>query len=196
MRFILPALLFASVAAAQKPEKAPPPSPGERKADHDYQAALDAAQADFDKATSAAHKKLHDALKEELEMATKAGDLDRALALRDRMKKLDDDGPDTFKEGTRPKSGGKPRLVAGTWKLDYHPNGAPRSYKISANGDLEWEGKHFTLRPSSQSWILDSRDNKIERITFIGDAIFVEHFNPAKSFPLPVLVGYAPRVSK
>jgi hypothetical protein len=196
MRFILPALLFASVAAAQKPEKAPPPSPGERMADQEYQAALDAAQADFDNAATAAHKKLRDSLKEELESATKAGDLDRALALRERVKKLEDDGPDTFKDGARPKSGGKPRLVVGTFKIDYHPNGGSRTYKTFANGEIENEGKRYTLRPSGPSWILDSRDNKIERITFIGDAIFVEHFNPAKAFPFPTVVGYAPRASK
>ena len=123
---------------------------------------------------------MRDALKAELDAATKAGDLGRAVALRDRVKKLEE-GPDSFKEGVRPKPGSKPRLVVGTWKIEYHPNGAPRTYKVLASGEIEFDGQRFALRPSGHSWIFDSRDNKIERITFIGDAVFVEHFNPAKA---------------
>ena len=170
-------LLLPYLACAAEPPKKEAVS----KSDAAFATAITEAQAAYNLAIVDAHKKLKADLDRDLQTATKAADLDRAVAIRDRLRKMEDDGPDVFKEGKRP--GNKPRIVAGSWKMEYHPNGTTRAFKVSETGILEIDGKRVALKPYGESWLYDFGNDKLERWTFAGSRLFVEHYSPSNTFP-------------
>ena len=187
MRALL-ALLFAivsfaphSLAIAEEKLGRPKGEPAPSKSDAAFAAAITEAQAAYNLAVVDAHKKLRADLDRDLQAATKAADLDRAITIRDRLKRMDEEGPDVFKEGKRP--GNKPRIVAGSWKMEYHPNGTTREFKVSESGVLEIFGKRVALKSYGESWLYDCGHDKLERWTFAGSRLFVEHYSPANTFP-------------
>jgi hypothetical protein len=80
------------------------------------------------------------------------------------------------------------KWIAGEWKLMYGSKSAPiwRTYIIEPDGEVKFIESNYKakLRPieGSSSFTLDFGDGKIERVCFVDNRLFVEHFNPKSDF--------------
>jgi hypothetical protein len=89
------------------------------------------------------------------------------------------------KKGEPAKKKGKPteqrQPFAGVWLVKYVPNRTARTYVIRPSGQVEYEGRMLPLNPAGESLLLDFGD-KLERLTFSGGRLFVEHFSSKAGF--------------
>jgi hypothetical protein len=83
------------------------------------------------------------------------------------------------------KKKGKPveqqQAFAGIWNIRYCPNKTQRTYVVLPTGQVEHEGRVLQLSPAVGSLLLDFGD-KVERLTFSGGRLFVEHFSSKTGF--------------
>lgn len=107
----------------------------------------------------------------------------------------------------RVKSGDTAGLArfAGTWKVEYD-NGATRRYTIKADGSVHWEeepnlpgGMNGKIAIKGSDFVLemDKADRQLERLSFHGDTLIIEHFDPKTSYPAgaPLTRAKATRMS-
>lgn len=195
-RFEVAGILFGLVGLAVA---APPPKLESLRGE--YKAALVAAQADYNKAVqkaSEAHKAKLTALQSEL---TKSGALDGAVSVREELKTLEPGQLPLFSEGKDDPTA-RSRYISGTWKLRHHPNRSVRTYVIGPGGDVHFveENLRGLLVANGSTFLLDFGEGKIERVTFGGGRMFVEHYNPkanlARKPEHPDAVGVADLVKK
>lgn len=175
------ALLVATAWIAATTDHQVPTGAGElEKSRLEFATTVRKAQTDYDAAVQAAAEKLRPRLQIALERATKARQIDVAKTL---MAELDGLGA-----GALPVFGaGGGDAVPGTWSIKYHPNGVRRTYVVKPNGDVSCtEGTSaFTgkIKKEGADLLLDFNDGKLERLTFAGNRVFVEHYDPKGSFP-------------
>lgn len=89
------------------------------------------------------------------------------------------------KAGAVPKKKGSATETAqpfvGVWQIKYCPNKTIRTYVILPSGDVEYEGARSQLKPMGESTLLEV-GGKLERLTFKGGRVFVEHFSAKSGF--------------
>lgn len=78
----------------------------------------------------------------------------------------------------------KGKWIVGRWEITYTPNRSKRAYIIAADGSLVVERENgedlkFRIRQKGGELFLDFSDDKVERLTFAGNRLFIEHFAPA-----------------
>lgn len=87
-------------------------------------------------------------------------------------------------------------FFSGVWSVRY-ASGGKRAYRFVNRAVTETSGTRLRGQVRSQDgeWFLDFNDRKLERLTFAGDRIFVEHWDPANGFGRthPTLIGIAAR---
>jgi len=159
------AVALAACTLAAEPAKTPD---GLAKARAEFKDELARAKAEFDEAVKKAVDGHRARLKELLDAETKGGNLDEALAVREEIRGLE--------------PGRKVAWVAGTWRIKYHPNRTTRTYVIRATGEVEYGDRKAVLKVQADALLLDFGDDKVERLTFAGDRLFVEHFAPRRNF--------------
>ena len=162
---------------------------------------LETAQGEYrariDKATDAHNEAIKLAFKEYLRklialkmQQAKTGNRDRAVKLSDRIRVLKRKGPPLIVETKIHSLKSLMPRLKGTWMVTYtnktrhvrmiHENQLVNDTDelVKANGDL------LIVFP-----------NIIERITLIGDKLFVEHFNPGSTYPdgIPAVMGVGRR---
>ena len=159
------------------------------KARQQYQESVHKAQQDYNAAVEAAAGKLRVRIQAALEQATKARQMDVAKSLLAEL--------DTLAPGALQLPGTRTEVVPGTWRVTYHPGSVRRTYVIKAAGDVTCEELSLSgsIRQDKGSLLLDLHDGKLERLTFAGGRVFVEHFDPKDSFPTLSLVGIGEIVS-
>lgn len=174
------ALFVATFIAASTAHQTPSGGGELEKARQEFAATVRKAQADYDAVVQAAAEKLRPRLETALERATKARQLDAAKALMTEIEGLGAGALPVFGAG-----GGD--AVPGTWLVKYHPNGVRRTYVVKPSGDVSCtEGTStFTgkIKKDGAGLLLDFNDGKLERLTFAGNRVFVEHYDPKGSFP-------------
>ncbi|HLQ38302.1 MAG TPA: hypothetical protein VK348_10890, partial [Planctomycetota bacterium] len=153
------------------------------KARQQYREAVHKLQQDYDTAVEAAAAKLRVRIQAALEQATKARQTDSAKSLLAEL--------DSLASGALPVFGSKGDVVPGTWRVVYHPGNVRRTYVVKPGGEVACEelGLSGNIRQEKGSLFLDLHDGKLERLTFAGARVFVEHFDPKDSFPQVALVG-------
>jgi NAD(P)-dependent dehydrogenase (short-subunit alcohol dehydrogenase family) len=135
--------------------------------------------------------KFKDVLRKGVDDETKAGHLDSALALRTELTTLEASGLPLFAEHDQ-SAVELSALVPGTWKIVYFPNHVKKVYLVKATGDValadsDWKGR---LQKTAGFLVLDVGDGKLERWTFAGARLFIEHFESKASYPdNPVQIG-------
>jgi hypothetical protein len=181
-KLAMTALVVVSAACMLAAE--PAKTPEGAKARAEFKEELAKAQADFDDAVKKAGDGHRARLKELLDAETKAGNLDEAPAVREEIRGLE--------------AGRKGAWVAGTWRIKYHPNRTTRTYVIRATGEVEYGDRKAVLKAQADAILLDFGDDKVERLTFAGDRLFVEHFAPRRNFGsgAPDQVGVGELVKK
>lgn len=133
-------------------------------------------------------RKAADQFKEKLRLAvpveTKAGNLDKAVALRDEADALDKPGPPLFGDGTEVPLA-LAAFVPGTWDVAYYPNHWRRRYVIQPSGEVWCDSEKLKgkIERKGGFFVLDFGDGKLERLTFAGRRLFVEHYIPKESYP-------------
>jgi hypothetical protein len=155
----------------------------------EFATAVQKAQAQYDAAVKSAADVHRARVQAALDRATKAGDLDRALGLRSELQGL---GGDVL-----PLFGASGEVVPGRWRITYFPNGVRRTYVVKSSGEVTCTEANLKgrLRRDGSSVFLDFEEGKLERLTFAGSRVFVEHFNPKESFPQICQVGVGESVA-
>lgn len=194
MRFAILMLLCTTPAVAQP--KKDSPSATEKKAESDYEAALAEAAANYNSAVVKAHKRLANAFEEELKAATKAGDFDRAIRIRERQKQVAESGAPTLAMG------GEMKFPVGTWAVKYS-NGFIGTLEIGTNGEVHFveEKSRQKLIPFNGHFEMRLANNRCQRIHVLGDALLIELFEKTAMPPVlphrgpkaPDLVGHGSR---
>ena len=174
---ILLVLIASSVASDER-----------KAAEDDYRAQLENAQKSYNRAIKRAHVKhllkltdLHAKMKQ-------AGNRDAVAKISDRITKLRKQGPPT--DGSL--SSLMPRLK-GRWVVTYanrtrHTREIHENQLVNNRDELvEENGDILIVFP-----------NVIERITPVGDKLFVEHFNPHSTYPngIPAVMGIARKTDR
>jgi hypothetical protein len=142
------------------------------------------AQRQYDAVVRRAAEPLKEKLRAAVQVETKAGNLDKAVALRDEADALETPGLSLFGDGTE-----VPRAVAdfvpGTWDVAYYPNHWHRRYVIQPSGEVSCDGEKLKGKIERKGGfsILDFGDGKLERLTFAGRRLFIEHYIPKASYP-------------
>jgi hypothetical protein len=97
----------------------------------------------------------------------------------------------------------KGKWIAGRWEISYTPNRSKRAYIIAADGSLVIERENgedlkFRIRQKGGELFLDFSDDKVERLTFAGNRLFIEHFAPAGDLArnVPDQIGIGELVKK
>jgi len=139
-------------------------------------------------------------LEKALDEATKSGDLDDAIKIRDAIKVL--------KKGAEPpnisgplefgKSGDRPKYPTGVWRIMW-PNGSERLYRFSGkkvkaeDSNASWKRTGSLTQKKSDLYLEFPSDDAIERLSMVGDRLFVEHWEPKSTYPKsdPKFVGRA-----
>lgn len=153
------------------------------KARQQYRDAVRKAQQDHDAAIEAAAAKLRTRLQAAIEQATKARQMDTVKTLLAELESL--------APGALPVFGTKGDVVQGTWSVAYHAGGAKRTYVVKAGGEVACAelGLSGSIRQENGKLMLDLHDGKLERLTFAGGRMFVEHYDPKDSFPKLAQIG-------
>lgn len=179
------ALLVVICSIAVTPSDAPQGTGGDalEKARREFTAAVLKAQKDYDATVHGAADRLRPQVQAALERATKEHRLDLSKSLIAELHGLG--------AAALPVFGGDGKVAPGTWRVAYHPNGVTRTYVVTADGAVSCaEGAlRGRIRRDGADMFLDLDDGKLERITFAGGRMFVEHFNPKTSFPQLAEVG-------
>jgi hypothetical protein len=155
----------------------------------DFAVAVRKAQSQYDVSVKSAADVLRVRVQAALDRATKEGDLDRALALRSEVQRLGSDSLPLF--------GASGEVLPGTWRITYHPNGVQRTYVVKSNGEVTCIEANVRgrLKKDGSSLFLDFEDDRLERLTFVGSRLFLEHFYPKDSFPKICQVGIGEAVA-
>ena len=187
------ALLFAFCAALCLAAAASPgPGPEAARAKKRYDESVAAAQLVYDKKLKAATSDLVRDLNGALKQALKAENLDRANEIRamiDEAQASNEDDDDKVSIVAE---------LAGEWQVFYCSN-ARRTYVIKADGSVDWtapgSGRRGRLRNVNGDTVIEFGDDRLERWTYGGGRIWIEHYNPKGQYPKgpPTLIGVAAR---
>ena len=88
----------------------------------------------------------------------------------------------------------------GKWTVEYK-NGVIGTYEFLGNGLVQWKETERTaigrIYLRNGKLIIDYPDDRLERISYVGQRLYVKHWIPKDRFPVdpPVAVGYAVRVN-
>jgi hypothetical protein len=159
------------------------------KARQQYRDTVKKAQKDYDATVETAAAKLREHLLTAIQQAAQARQAETTKALSAEL--------ETLAAGSLPVFGAKGSVGQGTWRVVYHPSDAKRTYVVKPGGEVACEelGLAGKIRQEEGSLMLDLHDGKLERLTFAGGRVFVEHFDPKESFPRPAQVGIGESVS-
>jgi hypothetical protein len=160
------------------------------QAEKDYAAALAKAREEYNVAVTKAHEMHKLRLAELLAAEAKAGRVSPALA--DEIKKLDADGPQVLVgEDLNPKDKKQAKYV-GVWFIRYSPD-TTRTYTIKNDGDVTFMDEKKAAKLDLKGSTLNFGDGKVERLTFVGARVFVEHFaninDLDRKYPTAVGIG-------
>jgi predicted nuclease of predicted toxin-antitoxin system len=142
------------------------------------------AQQEYDAVVRKSSDRFKEKLRAAVAVETKAGNLDKAVALRGEADALEKPGPPLFGNATDlPLS--LATIVPGTWDVAYYPNHWRRRYVIQPNGEVSCEAEKLKgkIARKADSLVLDFGDGKLERLTFAGRRLFIEHYIPKDSYP-------------
>jgi hypothetical protein len=153
-----------------------------------YELSVKKAQKEYDAKIKAAQGQLAVKLELALKDATRKGDLDEAIKIRDASEALEN------------KPGPKRRYPIGIWKIKHTPtawghgykfDGTNVTYRISNTTGEKVDGPFKLISRNGDILIHFVSENRIERFTFAGSALFVEHFHPASDYPngRPQVIG-------
>jgi hypothetical protein len=168
-RILFSALVLAALAgeliaqqAAGQENKPAIKSPDAVAAQRSFDFAAAKAKAEFDKAIKAATAELIAALEASKEKATKAGNLDEAVRLRDRIKELQGPPPAKAAEA-KPPTTNPHNSIVGTWVIN--PGEADsKVYTLEAGGKATRTGTSEYY--SHGTWKLDANNNLV--ITWVS----------------------------
>ena len=117
-------------------------------------------------------------LQHEIELATKAGKLDEALALRNEAERV----AENLAGDTPPRS---QRGLDGAWEVK-QSNGCVRWYIFRGTAaifsDASRERRQGRVRADGKHWLVDFGDGKLDAIRIVGDRIDVRTFKPASDY--------------
>jgi hypothetical protein len=154
-----------------------PRSAKARTALRKYDRAVEKARGEYDAAVAAATKVLAAELDEALKAAMKAGSLEEANSIK------------AAKESRA--TGKTPRAAAsldGKWSV-VSGNDTTRTYVFDGTA-LRWTQGGRThdgsVKAVDGAFLVDTGDGKLERLTLVNERFFIEHFNPAQTYPAGV----------
>jgi hypothetical protein len=153
--------------------------PSAQAAKHKYDAALRKADEEHVRQIKDAKKVFLDDLDAALKEATRAVNLPEANKIDQAIKQL--------KSGEYPPQRKAAGAISGIWEITY-TSGVVRVYDLTSEKDIRWKengrimGKGRLLKDNGDI-VIDLHDGKRDRITFAGERLFVEHFNPAAEYP-------------
>jgi hypothetical protein len=164
-------------------------------AKHSFDTAIEAASKEYTKATDKARAEYAARLDKLIESATKAGNIDAALAIRDERRRLDS-------IAVYPPS--RVADLEGIWEIRY-TNKSVRIYIIDRDGRIKAaakDGKNRAMTIRAEGDNLLARDGSIvERFKIDGGRLIIEHYNPSsgavygKEDP-PDCVGFGKRTDR
>lgn len=161
--------LFAGTAAFGQSKSA-----AVEQAEKDHAAAVAKAREEYNAVVAKSHDTFKKRLAEVLAEETKAGKVNTDLL--DTIKRLETDGPPVLAaEDLNAKDKAQTRWV-GVWTIRYGPDNT-RVYAIKNNGEVEFAKEKKSGKLDPKKYTINFGDGKLERLTFIGDKVFVEHFS-------------------
>lgn len=191
--FILCAVVLACALLTRGDEQPPrrPTSSAALKAMNAYESAVKNATEEYARKMQAGGDVAIRALEDAKKAAVHQEDLDEANAIVAAIQQIKEASPSPPTMLDAP---------TGVWHVAYM-NGANRVYRIASDGSVAWEenGRPGNTRPrlrrTNAGFMVQFHPNEIDRITFVGDRLYEDVFNPVSDFPArkPCTMGLGTR---